>query len=119
MVTGCDLIVMPRSLSRSIESRCWSVITRIWTVLVCSSSRSDRVVLPWSTWAMMQKLRVWETSMQGAGEGGKGKTVWAAPAEFKLRGKVSRGRGQSRGNSEGERGWISDLHREWTRRARI
>jgi hypothetical protein len=36
----------------------WSVIARLVIVLVYSSSRSDSVVLPWSTWAMMQKLRV-------------------------------------------------------------
>ena len=34
MVTGCILMVMPRSFSRSIESRCWSVITRLVIVLV-------------------------------------------------------------------------------------
>src|SRR3954466_7587469 len=57
---------MPRSFSRSIESRCWSVITRCDTVLGYSSSRSESVVLPWSTCAMMQKLRVY---LDGIGSG--------------------------------------------------
>src|SRR3954468_22068020 len=67
IVTGCDLIVIPRSFSRSIESRCCSVSTRCDTWLVYSSSRSDSVVLPWSTCAMMQKLRVF---LNGIGSGG-------------------------------------------------
>ncbi len=51
-------IVMPRSRSRSLESiarsaTCW--LAR--KVPLCCSSRSTRVVLPWSTWAMMAMLR--------------------------------------------------------------
>ncbi len=51
-------MVMPRSRSRSLES-----ITRSATRWLsrkapdCCSSRSTRVVLPWSTWAMMAMLR--------------------------------------------------------------
>src|SRR5471032_458580 len=49
---------MPRSRSRSIESRCCAVICRSLMVLVAWRRRSESVVLPWSTCAMMQKLRV-------------------------------------------------------------
>src|SRR5580700_2961011 len=57
MVTGCILIVMPRSRSRSIASSICSPMARIATVFVTSSRRSESVVLPWSMCAMMQKLR--------------------------------------------------------------
>src|SRR5579863_6852436 len=50
-------IVMPRSRSRSIASRACSSRSRVATVRVISSNRSERVVLPWSICAMMQKLR--------------------------------------------------------------
>ena len=58
IATGCALIVMPRSRSRSIESSNWSCFSRMWIVPVRSSNRSESVVFPWSIWAMMQKLRV-------------------------------------------------------------
>ena len=51
-------MVMPFSRSRSLES-----MTRSWTcslarkVPLCHSMASTRVVLPWSTWAMMAMLR--------------------------------------------------------------
>ncbi len=54
-------MVMPRSRSRSLES-----ITRSATCWfsrkapVCFSMPSTRVVLPWSTWAMMAMLRMSE-----------------------------------------------------------
>src|SRR5258705_4288211 len=51
-------MVMPRSRSRSLESSARSA-TR-WlsrTAPDCCSSRSTRVVLPWSTWAMIATLR--------------------------------------------------------------
>src|SRR6187397_471737 len=51
------LMVMPFSRSRSIESRTWLVIWRASMVWVSSSSRSARVDLPWSMWAMIEKLR--------------------------------------------------------------
>ena len=53
-----DRMVMPRSRSKSPES-----ITRSATASLarntplCRSSWSTRVVLPWSTWAMMATLR--------------------------------------------------------------
>src|ERR1700680_4914493 len=50
-------MVIPRSRSRSMASSSCSSISRFSTVLVNSSSRSERVVLPWSMCAMMQKLR--------------------------------------------------------------
>ena len=51
-------MVMPRSRSRSISSSSWACICRLSTVEVNSSSRSARVDLPWSMWAIMQKLRM-------------------------------------------------------------
>jgi len=55
---GVLLIVMPRSRSRSIESRNCSVISRWLSAPVRSSRRSESVVLPWSMWAMIEKLRI-------------------------------------------------------------
>src|SRR5574341_1177993 len=49
---------MPRSRSRSIESRNCSVISRLLSAPVRSSRRSESVVLPWSMWAMIEKLRI-------------------------------------------------------------
>src|SRR5712692_1434531 len=49
---------MPRSRSRSFESITRSVIS--WLARkapLCRSMASTRVVLPWSTWAMMATLR--------------------------------------------------------------
>ena len=52
------LIVMPFSRSRSMSSSTCDCISRWFSVLVFSSSRSARVDLPWSIWAMMQKFRM-------------------------------------------------------------
>jgi hypothetical protein len=52
------LMVMPRSRSMSMESRYCSRISRGSTAPVISRMRSDRVDLPWSTWLMMEKLRM-------------------------------------------------------------
>src|SRR5436305_5984453 len=52
------LMVMPRSRSMSIESRIWSRKSRSSTPPQRWISRSARVDLPWSMWAMMQKLRM-------------------------------------------------------------
>src|SRR4051812_20729546 len=51
-------MVMPRSRSMSIESRIWSRNSRNSTAPHRWISRSARVDLPWSMWAMMQKLRI-------------------------------------------------------------
>src|SRR2546426_7040040 len=58
MRTARALIVIPCSRSSSIESSSWSRISRSGTVPVVSSKRSESVVLPWSTCAMTQKLRI-------------------------------------------------------------
>src|SRR5580765_3092976 len=52
------LIVIPRSFSRSIESRTWSTAFLASMVPVRDRSRSARVDLPWSMWATMEKLRI-------------------------------------------------------------
>src|SRR5206468_5389451 len=51
-------MVMPRSRSRSIRSRNWARISRSETAPVSCRNRSARVDLPWSMWAMMEKLRM-------------------------------------------------------------
>ncbi len=56
--TACDLMVMPRSRSMSMRSRYWARICRGSTTPVICSIRSASVDLPWSMWAMMQKLRI-------------------------------------------------------------
>ncbi len=50
-------MVMPRSRSMSIRSRYCARMARSSTTPVSWSIRSARVDLPWSMWAMMQKLR--------------------------------------------------------------
>src|ERR1700679_1498064 len=52
---------MPRSRSRSIWSINWARISRGGMAPVNSKSRSASVLLPWSIWAMMQKLRIWSS----------------------------------------------------------
>src|SRR5882672_2726607 len=59
-------MVMPRSRSRSMPSRTWSDISRCVKAPVSSRMRSDRVVLPWSMWAMMQKFRMSRGSIVSA-----------------------------------------------------
>src|SRR5437868_4161965 len=51
------LMVMPRSRSRSMESRTWACISRSERPPVISIRRSASVDLPWSMCAMMQKFR--------------------------------------------------------------
>src|SRR5699024_6230060 len=57
MRTAWDFTVMPRSRSTSSRSRYCARITRSSTIPVYCSIRSASVDLPWSMWAMMQKLR--------------------------------------------------------------
>src|SRR6266849_4054756 len=52
------LMVIPRSRSRSMESRTCSCISRCVSAPVISSKRSASVDLPWSMCAMMQKFRM-------------------------------------------------------------
>src|SRR5207245_8332597 len=54
---------MPRSRSRSIESSTCARISRASTVCVISRMRSASVDLPWSMWAMIEKLRMSAWSM--------------------------------------------------------
>src|SRR5665213_270628 len=49
---------MPRSFSRSMESSNCSSISRVAIVPVLCRSRSERVVFPWSIWAMMLKFLI-------------------------------------------------------------
>ena len=62
-----SLIVIPRSRSSSIVSRCCSCKSRSETTPVRAMMRSASVDLPWSTCAMMQKLRIWDCEVGIAG----------------------------------------------------
>ena len=62
------MMMMPRSCSSSMESRICSARWRWSMALHSSSRRSARVDLPWSIWAMMEKLRILESSV-----------IWVAP----------------------------------------
>src|ERR1700675_3485333 len=55
---------MPRSRSRSIESRTCACISRMASDPVSSSSRSASVDFPWSICAIIAKLRMREASMR-------------------------------------------------------
>ena len=57
-LTVLALIVIPRSRSRSMESRIWSRNSRAATAPQRWMRRSASVDLPWSMWAMMQKFRM-------------------------------------------------------------
>src|SRR5207248_3236567 len=61
--TACALIVIPRSRSRSIVSSTCSRISRLETASVSSRLRSASGDLPWSMWAMIEKLRILLWSM--------------------------------------------------------
>ena len=61
--TALDLIVMPRSRSMSIVSSSWASMSRSSTVRVSSRMRSEMVDFPWSMWATIEKLRMWEVSV--------------------------------------------------------
>src|SRR3954470_18134126 len=63
-------MVIPRSRSRSIESRYWARMSRASTAPVTSRMRSLRVVLPWSMWAMTLSERILARSMGPSGAGG-------------------------------------------------
>src|SRR5271154_538660 len=52
-------MVIPRSRSISIESSTCSFISRAVRPPVSWIRRSERVDLPWSMWATMEKLRIW------------------------------------------------------------
>ena len=58
-------MVMPRSRSISIELRICSFISRIVTLPHSWISRSESVDLPWSMWAMIEKLRIRLMSVMG------------------------------------------------------
>lgn len=51
-------MVIPRSRSMSMRSRYCARICRASTTPVSCNMRSASVDLPWSMWAMMQKLRI-------------------------------------------------------------
>ncbi len=71
-LTAAALIVMPRSRSRSIESSTWARMSRDSTVWVISRMRSASVDLPWSMWAMIEKLRMRAWSAMGPQEARNG-----------------------------------------------
>src|SRR5271154_5383899 len=51
-------MVMPRSRSMSMESRYWARMRRGSTAPVISRMRSERVDLPWSMCAIIERLRI-------------------------------------------------------------
>ena len=72
MRTAWLLIVMPRSRSMSMRSRYCARMSRSETTPVICSMRSASVDLPWSMWAMMQKLRISSGGGRGRLEGLQG-----------------------------------------------
>src|ERR1017187_3269470 len=62
----CALMVMPRSRSRSMESSTCSSISRSDSPPHNWIKRSASVDLPWSIWAMMEKLRMCCIMKKGA-----------------------------------------------------
>src|SRR5690606_15740454 len=56
-------MVMPRSRSRAMLSSTWDCISRSARPPQIWIRRSASVDLPWSTWAMIEKLRIAESSL--------------------------------------------------------
>src|SRR5215207_5230794 len=77
---------MPRSFSRSIESRNWSSLSRSLRAPQVSRMRSAKVVLPWSMCAMIEKLRIRSAGndMEGPGCSTSG-DVWLRGARRTVR----------------------------------
>ena len=80
MATARALMVMPRSRSSSMSSSIWARSSRSGTVLVTCNMRSASVLLPWSMWAMMEKLRICWQSMSGTKIPRRQYVDWTAPA---------------------------------------
>src|SRR5690554_2680987 len=55
---ACDLMVIPRSRSKSILSNSCAWASRAVTVCVASNKRSARVLFPWSICAIIQKFLI-------------------------------------------------------------
>ena len=83
-VTADALIVIPRSRSRSMSSRIWRWISRC----VMAPVRQQPVgqpALPWSMWAMMQKLRINGSAMGSYHDKTENRALYSTvfpPADF-------------------------------------
>src|SRR3954451_17319810 len=92
--TGWALIVMPRWRSSAMSSSSCSFMSRRLTVPVNSSNRSASVLLPWSMWATIEKLRMYFGSGMEEGYGrqdagdrefyGRQQASLAMPGEFRF-----------------------------------
>src|ERR1700686_5938444 len=80
MRTAWALMVMPRSRSRSIESRTWACISRMASDPVSSSNRAASVDFPWSICAIIAKFRMREASIEVLRFYRRGKCDAGAPA---------------------------------------
>src|ERR1035437_10363219 len=80
MRTEWALMVIPLSRSRSMASSTCACISRAVSEPVSSSRRSERVLLPWSMWAMIAKLRITEWSIDTLILTGKRAGCGASPA---------------------------------------
>ena len=102
-------MVMPFSRSRSIESSTWLVIWRASMVCVSSRRRSASVDLPWSTWAMIEKLRRRAWGMLAMGPRESSKRRHGSPVALRLPGGPGVGVDQTSAPScpQGWRGWAT------------
>src|SRR6188474_1479340 len=99
-------MVMPRSRSRSIESSTCSAISRSARPPQIWMKRSASVDLPWSMWAMIEKLRMWLCSIEKEGaEAPSSSRYFTAAAASALV-------GQSAHRDEGHRFAPPDLQRD-------
>ncbi len=111
MRTAWLLMVMPRSRSMSMRSRYCARALRSSTTPVSCSIRSARVDLPWSMWAMMQKLRMIAGSVcPGWGRGRQALRQRSALVEWSGTGPGGRLDGPGDRSSLPQPGWLDRSH---------
>src|SRR5882672_11389976 len=81
---------MPRSRSRSMLSMNCARRSRSVSAPVASSRRSASVDLPWSMWAMIEKLRIRCVGVDICGEAGGDERRWLLLGRWDLEGELSR-----------------------------
>src|SRR5688500_20283706 len=89
--TDCALIVMPRSRSIGLLSSTCASISRAVRPQHSWMMRSARVDLPWSTWAMIEKLRMFRMESDCIEAGAQGEGGDRGPGDRKSGGKGKRG----------------------------
>src|SRR3954470_12140943 len=107
-------MVIPRSRSSSIESSSCSRMSREATVWVISRMRSASVDLPWSMWAMIEKLRMrlWSDKRPPRIEAGSGDRHHGDPPVGEEAGRSGRARAHAAAGQVAQLLGLGDVHRQ-------